>query len=111
MSLDAETLAQFLETLDRFVKERLIPNEAKIADDGNDFDPGQLIATPSVVRAETITLYEEWGRAALVENVETFKSQLIVERDPDDTGRMLVFHPPDIVNQLRVIGVNMAFIL
>lgn len=85
--------------------------KAKIADDGNDFDPGQLIATPSVVRAETITLYEEWGRAALVENVETFKSQLIVERDPDDTGRMLVFHPPDIVNQLRVIGVNMAFIL
>lgn len=85
--------------------------KAKIADDGNDFDPGQLIATPSVVRAETITLYEEWGRAALVENVETFKSQLIVERDPNDTGRMLVFHPPDIVNQLRVIGVNMAFIL
>lgn len=85
--------------------------KAKIADDGNDFDPGQLIATPSVVRAETITLYEEWGRAALVENVETFKEQLIVERDPNDTGRMLVFHPPNIVNQLRVIGVNMAFIL
>ena len=33
MSLDAETLAQFLDMLDRFVKERLIPNEARIADE------------------------------------------------------------------------------
>lgn len=33
MSLDAETLAQFLDTLDRFVKERLIPNEERVAED------------------------------------------------------------------------------
>jgi phage tail sheath gpL-like len=84
---------------------------AKIADDDTAFDPGQLVATPKVVRAETIALYEEWERAALVEGTATFKAQLIVERDPDDTGRMLVFHPPNLVNQLRVMGARMAFIL
>lgn len=85
--------------------------KAKIADDGTDFDPGQLVATPSVVRAETIALYEEWERAALVEGATAFKDQLIVQRDPNDTGRMLVFHPPNLVNQLRVIGAKMAYFL
>lgn len=85
--------------------------QAKIADDGTDFDPGQLVATPQVVRAEVLALYEEWERAALVEGAATFADQLIVERDPNDTGRMLIFHPPDLVNQLRVIGAKMAFIL
>lgn len=85
--------------------------KAKIADDGTDFDPGQLVATPKVVRAEAIALYEEWERAALVEGTERFKAQLIVQRDPQDTGRMLVFHPPDLVNQLRVIGTRMAYFL
>ncbi|MDZ4392519.1 acyl-CoA dehydrogenase family protein [Cypionkella sp.] len=32
MSLDPETLAQFLDTLDRFVRERLVPHEAQVAD-------------------------------------------------------------------------------
>jgi acyl-CoA dehydrogenase len=33
MSLDPETLEQLLATLDRFVKERLIPNEARVAEE------------------------------------------------------------------------------
>lgn len=85
--------------------------KAKIADDDAEFDPGQLVATPSVVKAEIIALYEEWGRAALVEGAEQFKADLIVERDPNDTGRMLVFHPPNLVNQLRILGTKFAFIL
>lgn len=85
--------------------------KAKIANDGTNFDPGQLIVTPSVLRAEEISLYEEWERMGLVEDTATFKKQLIVQRDPNDTGRMLVFHPPNIINQLRVIGTNMAFVL
>lgn len=85
--------------------------KAKIADDNTQFDPGQLVATPLVVRAAILELYREWERAALVENAAKFREQLIVQRDPNNTGRMLVFHPPDIVNQLRIIGTNMAFIL
>lgn len=84
---------------------------AKVADDGTAFSPGQLVATPQVVRAEVLALYREWEAAALVEGAATFAAQLIVERDPNDTGRMLVFHPPNLVNQLRVIGMRMAFIL
>lgn len=33
MALDSDTLAQFLDALDRFVKERLIPNEALVAEE------------------------------------------------------------------------------
>ena len=33
MALDSDTLAQFLDALDRFVKERLIPNEALVTDE------------------------------------------------------------------------------
>lgn len=85
--------------------------KAKIADDDTAFSPGQLVCTPRVMRAETIALYEEWERQALVEGTAKFKEQLIVERDPNDTGRMLVFHPPDLVNQLRITAAKFAFIL
>lgn len=85
--------------------------KAKIADDGTNFSPGQLVATPKVVRAEAISLYEEWELAGLVEGTATFKAQLIVQRDPNDTGRMLVFHPPNLVNQFRVLGTRIAFFL
>ena len=33
MSLDPETLAQLLQTVRRFVRQRLVPNEARVADD------------------------------------------------------------------------------
>lgn len=89
----------------------LMFGKAKIADDDTDFDPGQLVCTPLVLRAAIIARYELWERAGLVENTDTFKEQLIVQRDPNDTGRMLVFHPPDLVNQLRVVGTKMAFFL
>lgn len=85
--------------------------KAKIANDGTNFSPGQNVATPKVVRAEALALYEEWELAGLVEDAATFKAQLIVQRDPNDTGRMLVFHPPNLVNQFRVLATRMAFFL
>ena len=33
MALDTDTLSQFLDALDRFVKERLIPYEDRVADE------------------------------------------------------------------------------
>ncbi|HQU11271.1 MAG TPA: acyl-CoA dehydrogenase family protein [Acidiphilium sp.] len=42
MALDSETLAQFLDTLDRFVKARLIPAEDRVADE--DDIPAELVA-------------------------------------------------------------------
>lgn len=84
---------------------------AKIANDGTAFSPGQLVATPQVIRAECLALFREWESAALVEDAVQFAESLIVERDPDDTGRMLVFMAPNIINQLRVIAAKLAFVL
>jgi acyl-CoA dehydrogenase len=33
MGADRETMTQFLDVLDRFVRERLIPNEEKVSED------------------------------------------------------------------------------
>jgi phage tail sheath gpL-like len=109
---DAETLAT-LSYLRYSYRLRLLLKfaKAKVADDGTAFDPGQLIVTPLILKAEIIGLYEEWERAGLVENTARFKELLDVQRDPNDPSRMLVFHPPDIVNQLRVVGTKMAFFL
>lgn len=83
---------------------------AKIADDGT-LVAGQLIATPSVVRAECLALFREWGAAGLVEGEAAFAASLIVARDPNDTGRMAVQMSPNLVNQYRITAVRLAFIL
>jgi phage tail sheath gpL-like len=45
----------------------------------------------------------------IVENLDTFKQYLIVERDTTDPNRVNVLFPPDYVNQLRVFAVLNQF--
>ena len=42
--------------------------------------------------------------AGLVENADAFKEALVVQRNAQDSDRLDFLLPPDIVNQLRVIG-------
>lgn len=81
----------------------------KLADDGTNAAPGQAIVTPSVIRGELIALARDWESAGLVENLDQFKQDLIVERDPNDRNRINALVPPDIVNQLRVIAAKIEF--
>lgn len=83
----------------------------KLADDGTNFDPGSAIVTPKTLRGELIALAREWERAGLVENLEQYKQDLIVERDASDRNRINVLAPPDLVNQLRVFAAQVQFIL
>lgn len=76
----------------------------KLADDGTTFSRGQAVVTPKIVRAFLIARFKMWEEAALVENVEQFKEDLIVERDKNDPNRINALIPPDIVNQLRVFA-------
>ena len=55
-----------------------------------------------------LAILEEKG---LVENVETFKEQLIVERNADDRNRVDVLAPPDLVNQFRIFACLTRFVL
>lgn len=63
MSLDAETLAQFLDALDRFVKERLIPNEERVADD--DAIPPDLVQEIRDMGLFGLSIPEEYGGLGL----------------------------------------------
>jgi phage tail sheath gpL-like len=81
----------------------------KLADDGTRFGPGQAIVTPGVAKAELIAQYRQDEFNGLVENVQAFKQNLLVERDPNDPNRLNVLYPPDLINQLRVFAVLAQF--
>lgn len=76
----------------------------KLADDGTNFARGQAVVTPSVIKASLIARFAQWEAAGLVENIEQFKRDLIVERDAQDRNRVNALIPPDIINQLRVFA-------
>lgn len=81
----------------------------KLASDGTLYAPGQAIVTPKVVRAELISLFGDWEDAGLVEDIEQFKADLIVERDLTDVNRLNALIPPNLVNQLRVFAGQVQF--
>ena len=76
----------------------------KLADDGTNFARGQAVVTPSVIRASLIARFRLWEEIGLVENIEQFKQDLIVERDINDPNRINSLIPPDIVNGFRVFA-------
>ena len=108
--LDSETLHQSAHVL-RYLRNRITSKYGrhKLANDGTNFGPGQRIVTPLVIRGELIAAYGELERLGIVENMEMFKANLIVERDPQTPNRLNVLFPPDLVNQLRVFALLYQF--
>ncbi|MCZ8565967.1 phage tail sheath C-terminal domain-containing protein, partial [Shigella sonnei] len=47
----------------------------------------------------------------LVENLDTFKKNLLVERNTKDRNRLDVMCTPDLVNQFRFMAAQIRFIL
>ena len=81
----------------------------KLAGDDARFSTGQAIVTPKVIRAELIALFRELEEAGLVENLDQFAADLVVERDATDPSRVNALIPPDIVNQFRVFAGRVEF--
>lgn len=81
----------------------------KLASDGTRFGQGQAIVTPKVVKAELVSLFEDWEFIGLVEGADQFGKDLIVERNISDPSRLDVLLPPDLVNQLRVTAIKIQF--
>jgi phage tail sheath gpL-like len=77
---------------------------SKLADDGTKFGPGQAIVTPGIIKAELVSEYQLDMWNGLVENLSAFKTNLMVERDPNDPNRVNVLYPPDLINQLRIFA-------
>ncbi|MDV4146780.1 acyl-CoA dehydrogenase family protein [Shimia sp. FJ5] len=63
MALDTDTLSQFLDALDRFVKERLIPKEEQIAD--QDMIPSELVDEIRMMGLFGMSIPEEFGGLGL----------------------------------------------
>lgn len=84
---------------------------AKLAGDNINVGPGQKILTPKVAKAEAISRFGLWEAAGLVEDLEFFKANMIVERDPSDVNALNWFLPTDFVNQFRVGKTQIGVIL
>ena len=107
---DAETL-HTLGYVIRFLRTRITSKfgRHKLADDGTTFGEGQAVVTPAIARSELIAAYSELESAGLVENMDLFKANLIVERNATDPNRLDVLFPPDLINQLRVFATLVQF--
>ncbi|EFE2643726.1 phage tail sheath subtilisin-like domain-containing protein [Escherichia coli] len=110
--LDVETiytLSYLRYSLRVFITQRF-PRH-KLADDGTPVGPGQFIVTPQIMKLQLIALGEEWIEQGLVENMEVFKNNLLVERNATDRNRLDVMCTPDLVNQFRFMAAQIRFIL
>ena len=83
----------------------------KLGDDGKRYRAGQPIMTPSLGRAEALAKFRDWEELGLVEAPAQFKRDLIVERDPRDPNRLNWLIAPDLINQLRITGTQIAFLV
>ncbi|EGL8822141.1 phage tail protein [Salmonella enterica] len=110
--LDIETiytLSYLRYSLRTFVTQRF-PRH-KLADDDTPVAPGQPIVTPKIMSLQLIALGEEWVDQGLVENLDTFRKNLLVERNASDRNRLDVLCTPDLVNQFRFFAAQIRFIL
>jgi len=83
----------------------------KLADNGTKIPVGQAMVTPNTVRAEIVALAYDWVDLGLIENIEQFREDLVVERNLADRTRIDAILPPDLVNQFRVFAASIQFIL
>lgn len=82
---------------------------AKLADDGNEYGPGQVVMTPKLGKAELLTRYKYWMSKGLVQNYEAFAANVVVERDPDDDTAMNFLIPADLIDQLLICKSKIQF--
>ncbi|ECE3293302.1 phage tail protein [Salmonella enterica] len=110
--LDIETiytLSYLRYSLRTFITQRF-PRH-KLADDDTPVAPGQPIVTPKIMTLQLIALGEEWVDQGLVENLDTFRKNLLVERNVGNRNRLDVLCTPDLVNQFRFFAAQIRFIL
>lgn len=67
--------------------------------------------TIASIRAETIALARDWQDAGLMEDVDTFIANLVIERDSTNRSQLNVLMTPDVVNGLLQLAARTEFIL
>jgi len=80
MSMDNETLSQFLDTLDSFVRERLIPHEAEVAE--ADAIPPSLVGEIRDMGLFGMAIPEEYGGLGLTMSEEVAAAFVLGQTSP-----------------------------
>jgi len=83
----------------------------KLSDDGVKAGAGQAILTPLGGKAEAVRIFQGWEELGLVENLEQFKNDIVVERNAQDPNRLDFLLPPDLINGLKIIAAQIQFLL
>lgn len=81
----------------------------KLGSDDARFGPGQSVVTPQIARAELIAWARELEELGLIENLDAFKRDIVVERNASDPNRLDMLLPPDLVNQARLFAAKIEF--
>jgi phage tail sheath gpL-like len=81
----------------------------KVASNSANIGPGQAVITPAIARGEFISLARSWEERGLVENIEQFKRDLVVERNAQNPTRLDAKLAPDLVNPLTLIAAGVEF--
>lgn len=107
------TTTATLETLLTEMRTFVLTNYAdvKIVDDGTYIAPGAAVTTPRSIHSDIVALARGWERRGLIENIDTFASLLVVERDSTDATRVNVYFRPDLANGLMVFSALAEFAL
>ena len=112
--LDIQTLATLGEIRYQYnarMSSRFIAPRFKLADDSFPVQPGSKVARAKDVKQETIALFTLLRNKGLIENLDDFIDNLIVERDLTDRNRVNCLLPADLINQFRVLATTIQFIL
>lgn len=81
----------------------------KLADDGTPVASGQAIVTPMIFKAECVAWFMNMLALGLVEGLEQFKRDLVVERNVTNRNRIDALLPPDLINQLMTTAGQIQF--
>lgn len=81
----------------------------KLAKDGTSFAPGQVIATPSMIKGELLSLYKSLERKGIVQDFEGYKKSLIVVLDDSNKVRLNYQDSPQFVNGLIIVAGKIQF--
>lgn len=81
----------------------------KLAQDGTLYGAGQAVVTPKVMKAESFTWFRRMENLGLVEGFEQFKADSICEIDATNPNRLNMYMPPNLINGLDVVAVQIGF--
>ncbi len=81
----------------------------KLANNGTRRGAGQAVVTPNDIRDQLLARFPLWEDAGLVEGMDQFKRDLLVERNTAEPNRVDAIIPPDVINAFRVFAASVQF--